>query len=141
MVNRRGVIAAVLGFVYPGLGHVYLRKWVRALSWFVLAIATAVSCFVPKKVCWYVVLFSYAFACGERIVTITDMFRGGEEVPRIVGGFVGVLVGFLFLAALHAEDVRRFYRVGKLTVGKVIAPDLLGFLLGLGLSIGINFLG
>ncbi|MFC3478418.1 zinc ribbon domain-containing protein [Halobacterium litoreum] len=41
MVNRRGVIAAVLGFVYPGLGHVYLRKWVRALSWFVLAIATA----------------------------------------------------------------------------------------------------
>jgi len=41
VVNRRGVIAAVLGFVYPGLGHVYLRKWVRALSWFVLAVATA----------------------------------------------------------------------------------------------------
>ncbi|WP_336034769.1 zinc ribbon domain-containing protein [Halobacterium yunchengense] len=41
MVNRRGVIAAVLGFVYPGLGHVYLRKWLRALSWFVLALATA----------------------------------------------------------------------------------------------------
>ncbi|WP_325064103.1 zinc ribbon domain-containing protein [Halobacterium bonnevillei] len=41
MVNRRGVIAAILGFLYPGLGHVYLRKWVRALSWFVLALATA----------------------------------------------------------------------------------------------------
>lgn len=41
MVNRRGVIAAVLGFLYPGLGHVYLRKWLRALSWFVLALATA----------------------------------------------------------------------------------------------------
>lgn len=106
-----------------------------------LAIATAVSCFVPKKICWYVVLFSYAFACGERIVTVTDMFRAGEEVLTITGGFVGVLVGFLFLAALHADNVRRFYRIGKLTVGKVIAPDLIGFLLGLGLSIGINFLG
>jgi hypothetical protein len=41
VVNRRGVIAAILGFLYPGLGHVYLRKWVRALSWFVLALATA----------------------------------------------------------------------------------------------------
>ncbi len=41
MVNRRGVIAAVLGFVYPGLGHVYLRRWVRALSWFTLALVTA----------------------------------------------------------------------------------------------------
>ncbi|MFB6270258.1 MAG: DUF6677 family protein [Halobacterium sp.] len=48
MVNRRGVIAAVLGFLYPGLGHVYLRKWVRALSWFVLALATA-ALVVPES--------------------------------------------------------------------------------------------
>lgn len=48
MVNRRGVIAAVLGFLYPGLGHVYLRRWVRALSWFVLALATA-ALVVPES--------------------------------------------------------------------------------------------
>lgn len=48
MVNRRGVIAAILGFLYPGLGHVYLRKWVRALSWFVLALATA-ALVVPES--------------------------------------------------------------------------------------------
>lgn len=48
MVNRRGVLAAILGFLYPGLGHVYLRKWVRALSWFVLALATA-ALVVPES--------------------------------------------------------------------------------------------
>jgi hypothetical protein len=48
VVNRRGVIAAVLGLLYPGLGHVYLRKWVRALSWFVLALATA-ALVVPES--------------------------------------------------------------------------------------------
>ena len=41
MVNRRGALAAALGFLYPGLGHVYLRRWVRALSWFALALAVA----------------------------------------------------------------------------------------------------
>jgi hypothetical protein len=41
VVNRRGVLAAVLGLLYPGLGHVYLRKWVRALSWFALALVVA----------------------------------------------------------------------------------------------------
>ncbi|MFB6071926.1 MAG: zinc ribbon domain-containing protein [Halobacterium sp.] len=48
MVDRRGLIAAVLGFVYPGLGHVYLRKWVRALAWFLLAIATAALVVPPS---------------------------------------------------------------------------------------------
>ncbi|WP_353635197.1 zinc ribbon domain-containing protein [Halobacterium sp. NMX12-1] len=48
MVNRRGVIAAVLGFVYPGLGHVYLRRWVRAISWFLLALVTA-ALVVPES--------------------------------------------------------------------------------------------
>ncbi|MFB6146257.1 MAG: zinc ribbon domain-containing protein [Halobacteriaceae archaeon] len=39
--RTRGVVAAVLAFLYPGLGHLYLREWLRALSWFGLAIATA----------------------------------------------------------------------------------------------------
>lgn len=47
MVNRRGLVAAVLAFLYPGLGHVYLRRWVRALAWFLLAIATAAMVVPP----------------------------------------------------------------------------------------------
>jgi hypothetical protein len=48
VVNRRGLLAAVLGFLYPGLGHVYLRRWVRALGWFLLALATAALVIPPS---------------------------------------------------------------------------------------------
>jgi len=41
VVNRRGLIAGVLGFLYPGLGHAYLRAWIRAVAWFGLAVVTA----------------------------------------------------------------------------------------------------
>lgn len=106
----------------------------------VLSIATAASCFVSHLVCWYVVLFSYAFACGERLITIGGMIQAGQEIPKIIGGGVAFVVGLLFLAFLHGEPVRRFYRAGKLSIGKVIAPDLLGLLFGLGLAYAVNFL-
>jgi hypothetical protein len=41
VVDRRGLIAGVLGFLYPGLGHAYLRAWIRAVAWFGLAVVTA----------------------------------------------------------------------------------------------------
>jgi hypothetical protein len=40
MSQRRPWLAAVLAFVYPGLGHVYLREWLRALLWFLLSVST-----------------------------------------------------------------------------------------------------
>jgi hypothetical protein len=39
--HKRPWLAAVLSFVYPGLGHVYLREWLRGLLWFGLAIGIA----------------------------------------------------------------------------------------------------
>lgn len=39
-MRKRPWLAALLAIVYPGLGHVYLREWIRALLWFGLAIAT-----------------------------------------------------------------------------------------------------
>lgn len=38
--NHRPWLAALLAIVQPGLGHVYLREWVRALTWFALWLAT-----------------------------------------------------------------------------------------------------
>jgi len=38
----------VLGLVYPGLGHVYLRRWLRAVAWFVFAIVTAALVVPPS---------------------------------------------------------------------------------------------
>jgi len=41
MGRPRPWLAAVLALAYPGLGHVYLREWARALLWFVLGVGTA----------------------------------------------------------------------------------------------------
>jgi len=38
--RKRPWLAAILAFVYPGLGHVYLRKWFRAVLWFALVVST-----------------------------------------------------------------------------------------------------
>lgn len=38
----------MLGFLYPGLGHVYLRRWLRAFAWFLLALATAALVVPPS---------------------------------------------------------------------------------------------
>ncbi len=37
----RAAIAIGLSVLYPGLGHVYLREWIRALAWFAIAILAA----------------------------------------------------------------------------------------------------
>jgi hypothetical protein len=49
MSSRRALIAGVFAVIYPGLGHVYLREWLRAVSWFGLALLTA-ALVVPTDV-------------------------------------------------------------------------------------------
>jgi len=39
--RKRPWLAAVLAFIYPGLGHVYLREWLRAVLWFGLVVSTS----------------------------------------------------------------------------------------------------
>jgi len=39
--RKRPWVAVVLAFIYPGLGHVYLREWLRALLWFGLVVSTS----------------------------------------------------------------------------------------------------
>ena len=40
-ITRRSIVATVLALVYPGLGHLYLRAWLRAIAWFVVALIAA----------------------------------------------------------------------------------------------------
>lgn len=40
--NLRPFLAALLAVVQPGLGHLYLRKWVRATLWFGLWVGTVI---------------------------------------------------------------------------------------------------
>ncbi len=46
--RKRPLVAAALGIVYPGLGHVYLRAWHRALLWFAAVVITIIV-FVPES--------------------------------------------------------------------------------------------
>ena len=45
--TRRAWLAAVLALVYPGLGHLYLRLWVRSVVWFGL-VAGATFLLLPQ---------------------------------------------------------------------------------------------
>lgn len=38
--RKRPWLAVVLAFIYPGLGHLYLREWLRAVLWFGLVFST-----------------------------------------------------------------------------------------------------
>ena len=40
--NKNILIAILFALIYPGLGHIYLRSWIRAISWFLFAIATTI---------------------------------------------------------------------------------------------------
>jgi hypothetical protein len=41
--GKRPWLAAVLAVLYPGLGHVYLRLWGRAVGWFLAIIAAGLA--------------------------------------------------------------------------------------------------
>lgn len=47
-MHKRPWLAAALAIVMPGLGHVYLRSWFRALLWFWMVVLSAVL-FVPEE--------------------------------------------------------------------------------------------
>jgi TM2 domain-containing membrane protein YozV len=40
--RKRPLLAVVLAFIFPGLGHFYLRKWGRGLLWLGLLLALSV---------------------------------------------------------------------------------------------------
>ena len=45
--TRRPWLAAVLSAAVTGLGHLYLRRWLRAVGW--LGVVAATSLFVPER--------------------------------------------------------------------------------------------
>jgi len=40
--EKRPLVAAAFALIYPGLGHVYLREWLRAMIWFGLVLTSSV---------------------------------------------------------------------------------------------------
>jgi hypothetical protein len=46
--RKRPWLAALLAIIYPGLGHLYLREWVRAILWFGV-IVSAIVLLLPES--------------------------------------------------------------------------------------------
>jgi len=78
--TRRPIVAALLGTVAAGLGHLYLRRWARAGAWAAIGYA-AVALFVPET-------------------AVTAVVSGGAVDPLALGPVVVV-------AALSAVDAYR----------------------------------
>ena len=57
---RSLAIAVVLTLIIPGAGHLYLRRWLAALIWFVLALAAYSSFLVPGLILHALCLLSLA---------------------------------------------------------------------------------
>jgi hypothetical protein len=89
-------LAALLAFLYPGLGHLYLRAWLRALAWFLLAMLTA-ALVIPESV------ISAMEAGGlEALVAATEDLPPAVVLPLFAVRGLNVLDAYLL--ARRAAD-------------------------------------
>ena len=78
--RTRPWLAAVLGVAVTGLGHLYLRRWVRALGWLLAVFATG-TLFVSDAAL-------QAFAAGERFPIV-------ELLPVVAVSTLSVVDAYL----------------------------------------------
>ncbi|MFC7134121.1 MULTISPECIES: zinc ribbon domain-containing protein [Salinibaculum] len=95
--RKRPWLAALLAVLYPGLGHIYLRKWGRALLWFVVIITASTFLIPPDAV--------------PSTLSLDALVDAGQAVPLPVSLAILTLT-FLsmadayWLARRTAEDVQ-----------------------------------
>jgi len=87
--NRRVWVAVLLAAVYPGLGHVYLREWLRALLWFGLQFASLLVVFPDQ--------FADEGAIGE--FSIDAILAASRQLPWEATLAIAVVTGFSMLDA------------------------------------------
>ncbi|MFB6310713.1 MAG: zinc ribbon domain-containing protein [Salinirussus sp.] len=96
--QKRPWLAALLAAIYPGLGHLYLREWLRAAMWFGLIVSSvwllfprpaelsvdaylAAAADVPLEVTLALFLLS--------ILSVYDAYRLAREANRAVAAAAG----------------------------------------------------
>jgi hypothetical protein len=94
--HKRPWLAALLSVLYPGLGHVYLREWLRGLLWFGLVIATA-SITVPTA----------ALPAAGSDLTLDAILQASQALPQ-----EATLVLFA-LVVLSVADAYRLAALGN----------------------------
>lgn len=98
--EKRPWLAALLSFLWPGLGHAYLRAWARALLWLVLLVSTSLVMIPPS--------------IQPEALTIDAIMTAYEQIPTTVS-----LVVF-FLTVLCSVDA---YRLAKERNRQVVTTD------------------
>ena len=85
--SKRPWLAALLAFVYPGLGHVYLRSWFRALIWFGLAVLTAAA-FIPETLLTGVDSLDGAIAVSRELPTDALLALLGVTALNVIDAYL-----------------------------------------------------
>jgi hypothetical protein len=93
---KRPWLAAVLTLAIPGLGHVYLRRWGRAVLWFLLIAATIVT-LVPE---W---LQATSF---EAMLTVAENLSASTRL-LLLGSLALCVVDAYIIALQHNQNARR----------------------------------
>jgi hypothetical protein len=108
--GKRPWIAVLLAVLYPGLGHLYLRLWGRAILWFVFVV-TSTTLLVPDDV--YPATFSVEAVVGA-----------AQAIPLVVSLVV------LALSALNVVDAYLMAR--RMDGGNDSGTDRMGLGAGTG---------
>ena len=95
MSRRRALVAGVFAVVYPGLGHLYLREWLRALSWFGLALLTA-ALVMPADV-----------VAAYEVGGMAGLFAASQDLP------IASVAALLLVRLLNVVDAVRIALVPR----------------------------
>lgn len=113
--NARPWLAVLLAFLYPGLGHVYLREWLRALVWFFLNV-TSFALLMPEN-------------AVPETASVDALFRAAESIPPEAAlALVSITVFSMIDAYWMAKRRNRDAAVREGTTcpncGRDVDPDL-----------------
>jgi len=108
--GKRPWIAALLAVLYPGLGHLYLRLWGRAILWFVFVI-TSTTLLIPDDA--YPSTFS-----------VDAVLNAAQAIP------LAVSLTVLALSALNVVDAYLMAR--RMQGGSTSTTDSVGLGTGIG---------
>lgn len=111
--RKRPWLAALLAAVVTGLGHLYLRRWRRALGWLAVTVGATVLFADPAAL--------DALASGEAVDPLA-------AAPSLIVGSLSVVDAYLVARAQNVLARRTTTENGRLThcpnCGKELDPDL-----------------
>jgi hypothetical protein len=106
--GKRPWLAALLGTLATGLGHLYLRRWKRGLGWFVVAVAVSALLVPPEAA------RALLSGAGGDVATLAPLFAIG--IASVADAYV--------LARMRQNEAATQDGVGSaVTSGSESAPD------------------